>query len=194
MKRKINFNFYILGISILLVIVAGCTKNANVDSFAAQKNRFDAPIDNKNIPIGNKEGFRAPDFTVTTSEGNTIKLSEITAKDKPVLVYFMATWCPYCSSDLAVVNRVYPEYKDQVEFVAIDLDLTENAKILQRYKKSKKHDFTLALGNPQVLENYGIRGTTAKFAVSREGVILYTGYGVLDKNYWNVIFKGLAES
>ena len=169
MKRKRFFMKYLLGFSaILLIFIIGCTKGANVDISAVQQVQSNAA----DLTVGNRQGFRAPDFTVTTTEGNTIKLSEITAQNKPALVYFMATWCPYCSRDLAVVNRVYPEYKDQVEFIAIDLDLTENAQLLSQYKKQRNHDFIFAPGNPKVLQAYAVRGTTANFAVSREGIIL----------------------
>ena len=188
MKGGKKFAKYLLGISvILLLFIAGCAKDVNVSSSAVQQEQRDIA----DIPFGNSQGFRALDFTVTTTEGNKIKLSEVTAKNKPVLVYFMATWCPYCKQDLAVVDRVYPKYKDLVEFVAIDLDLTENAQQLGNYKKTGNHDFDFAPGYPQVLTDYGIRGTTAKFAVSREGIILYSGYGVLNDNQWGIIFNGL---
>jgi len=188
MERKGIFVKYLLGISvILLLFIVGCAKNINVSSGAAQQGQGDIA----DIPFGNRQGFKAPDFTVTTTEGNKIKLSEVTAQNKPVLVYFMASWCPYCTQDLAVVNRVYPEYKDQVEFIAIDLDLTENAQLLSQYKKQRNHDFIFAPGNPKVLQAYAVRGTTAKFAVSRDGIILYSGYGVLNDNQWETIFNGL---
>jgi len=160
-------------------------KNINVGGSAVQQGNIEE------TPFGNSQGFRAPDFTFTTTEGDKIKLSEVTAQDKPALVYFMATWCPYCKQDLTVVNRVYPKYKDLVEFIVIDLDLTENAQQLAQYKKNGAHDFSFSLGYPQVLTDYGIRGTTAKFAVSKEGIILYSGYGVLNDNQWGIIFNGL---
>ena len=172
---------------ILLIFITGCAKNVNVSSSAVQQ----GPRDIADIPFGNSQGFKAPDFTVTTTEGNTIKLSQVTAQNKPALVYFMATWCPYCRQDLAVVNRVYPKYKDLVEFITIDLDLTENTQQLTQYKKNGAHDFPFSLGYPQILTDYGIRGTTAKFAVSREGIILYSGYGVLNDKQWGIIFDGL---
>ena len=188
MKGEKDFVKYLFGISvILLLFIAGCAKNVNVSSSAVQQGQRDIA----DIPFGNSQGFKAPDFTVTTTEGNKIKLSEVTAQNKPALVYFMATWCPYCKQDLAVVNKVYPKYKDLVEFIVIDLDLTENAQLLAQYKKNGAHDFPFSLGYPQVLTDYGVRGTTGKFAVSREGIILYSGYGVLNDQQWGIIFDSL---
>ena len=181
---KNNTFWFGLGI-LLLLLIAGCSKNT------VNGNNL---INEGDTPIGNIRNLQAPDFTVKTTDGNTIKLSELTAQNKPVLVYFMATWCPYCRQDLASVNRVYPKYKEDVEFIAIDLDLTENAKQLKNYKERGNYDFTFALGNPKVLTAYGVRGTTGKFAVGRDGILLYTGYGVLQDKHWETIFGGLASS
>ena len=40
--------------------------------------------------VGANQGNLAPDFTVTTTEGKTIRLSDLT-NDKPTVVYFFAT-------------------------------------------------------------------------------------------------------
>ena len=50
------------------------------------------PTATPNIPVGHNVGQRAPDFTVTTVDGSTYTLSEVTATGKAVLVYFFATW------------------------------------------------------------------------------------------------------
>ena len=188
MNRKEVFVKAALGISlILLLFLAGCAKSVDKISNAASEGQSVSEA-----AVGNRKGFRAPDFTVTTTDGNTFTLSEVTAEGKPVVVYFMATWCPYCTRDLAAVKRVYPEYKDQVEFIAIDLDLTESSRVLSQYKTRANHEILLAPGNPQVLTDYGIRATTTKFAVSRGGIILYSGSGVLTDSQWETIFGGLA--
>ena len=190
MNRKESYVTSALGISlILLLFLAGCAKSVDISNNAApQGQSVNADI------VGTRKGFRAPDFTVTTTEGSTFTLSEAIAENKPVLVYFMATWCPYCTRDLAAVNKVYPDYEDQVEFIAIDLDLTEDSQLLSQYKTDGGHEFLVAPGNPQVLADYAVRATTTKFAVSKDGTILYSGSGVLTKQEWETIFGGLATT
>ena len=50
------------------------------------------PTATPNVPVGHNVGQRAPDFTVTAVNGETVTLSEVTASGKAVIVYFFATW------------------------------------------------------------------------------------------------------
>lgn len=150
---------------------------------------------NKELKIGNNKGDKAPDFTITAIDGKIIKLSEITAQNKPILVEFIATWCPFCQQDLAVVNRVYPKYNNDVEFVAISLDLNENAQKLRDYKAKGNHNLiNFAPGASNILNDYGVKSTTTKFAIGRDGTILWTGSGAVDERMWGIIFEGLINS
>ena len=178
---------HLLLIAIVLSIVvftAGCSTKKETASAI-----------NEELKIGNNKGDKAPDFTVTTIDGEIIKLSGITAQNKPILFEFIATWCPFCQQDLAAVNRVYPKYSNDVEFVAISLDLEEDAQKLKNYKVQGNHDLIdFAPGSAEILKDYGIRSTTTKFAIGRDGTILWTGSGAVDDNTWEIIFKGLISS
>ncbi|MBM3289279.1 MAG: redoxin domain-containing protein, partial [Candidatus Hydrogenedentes bacterium] len=45
-------------------------------------------------PLREWEGVRAPDFTLTTLDGSTVRLGEL--RGKRVFVDVWATWCPPC--------------------------------------------------------------------------------------------------
>lgn len=148
-----------------------------------------------NAPIGNKKGNHAPDFELTTIDGEKFSLAEQTKNNKPTLVYFWATWCPFCAKDFEAVKRVYPKYEDSVDFVAIDLDVSEDNAIITQYRNAKEIKYVkFAAGNAKVLQDYGVHSTTTKFAVAKGGKILWAGSGAVDDNTWETIFKGLANS
>ncbi len=180
MKQKI---IYILLVAIVLTVIifaAGCSTKKETTS---------------QINNGLNRGDKAPEFTVTTIDGEIIKLSEIMAQNKPILVEFITTWCPFCKQDLDAVNRVYPKYNKDVEFVAIDLDLNEDAQKLREYKIRGNYDLIkFAPGSSSILKDYEIISTTVKFAIDRRGIIIWAGSGAVDNDTWEIIFKRLVNS
>ncbi len=53
-------------------------------------------------------GQLAPDFTLTSTDGSMVGLSQF--KGKVVLLEFMAPWCPHCQKDSVTLNQVYDDY------------------------------------------------------------------------------------
>lgn len=56
-------------------------------------------------------GFLAPEFTLTTLEGETISLSDL--RGQAVLVNIWASWCIPCRSEMPAMQTMYEDYADQ---------------------------------------------------------------------------------
>ena len=152
------------------------------------------PVAATTAPAGNTKGFTAPDFTIKTIDGDTVSLQQLTS-EKPTLLYFWATWCPYCKNDLAVAEKVYPDYKDKVNFLAIDLDSRETVKQIADYRKRYGHDLLqFAVADVKVLKDYSITYTTTKIALAKSRLILWRGSGEVDEKTWRILLDGLANS
>ena len=181
----------------LIVISIGCTNNSSTKTISSVKstNTESTKIQNVEPIIGNKKGNKAIDFTIITTEGRKVSLKDYEDNKKPLLIYFWATWCPFCERDFANVKNIYHEYKNDVGFLAVDLDVKETPDDIKRYINSRGlNDIEFASGDPRILTDYSIKSTTTKFAISREGIILWTGSGVIDENTWRIIFEGLKKS
>ncbi|MBI2672849.1 TlpA family protein disulfide reductase [Candidatus Woesearchaeota archaeon] len=159
--------YYLLGLLLTLIFLNACTgKVANtVPQDVTIGGEEHTPLIPDNA-AGNNVGHKAPDLSVTTVDGKSIVLSELTKQKKPVLLYFWATWCPFCKRDLAVLDKVYPNYKDKVKIIAIDLDLNEDDSTIKDYIKENGHanngvDF--ARGKESILRDYNILYTTTKY-------------------------------
>lgn len=61
----------------------------------------------------------APDFTVYTESGETVRLSDFLGR--PVVINFWASWCGPCKSELPAFDAAYAAYGDRVEFLMINL-------------------------------------------------------------------------
>lgn len=145
--------------------------------------------------IGIERGQIPPDFTIITIDGKEYRLSQFKEENKPVLLYFWATWCPFCRRDFSIVRNVYPKYADKVTFLAIDLDTKETAEYIQQYKDVMGlNGIDFAIGNGRILTDYQITHTTTKYAIDKNGLILYKGSGVFNEQQWEILFNGLVES
>lgn len=139
--------------------------------------------------VGLNIGDKAPDFTVTTSDGKTLSLSDFTNQKKPVIVYFWATWCPFCRDEFETLDSIYPQYKGRVELIAVDLDTGETLQQIQNYKDQHAHDWTFTNGNIDVLRDYNVRATTTKYIIDQNGIIVTKGVGVISADKWQTAFK-----
>ena len=54
------------------------------------------------------KGFQAPDFSLETSSGETLSLTDY--EGQPVLVFFWASWCSVCKRTMPGLQSVYEDY------------------------------------------------------------------------------------
>lgn len=141
--------------------------------------------------IGNAVGNKAPDFVVSSTEGKTIRLSDIQKEGKPVVVEFIATWCPFCNRDLTTLKDVYPAYSDKIEFLAIGLDQRESNSVLGKWKQENNFTVTVAAGTSSILRDYGVTYTTTRYIIGANGLILAKSTGAQTASTWTTIFDSL---
>ncbi len=115
-----------------------------------------------------KVGETAPDFTATTSDNKTIKLSDL--KGKVVLLDFWATWCGPCIAELPNVKKLYADNKDK-NFEIIGLSADEAIEDLQKLVEAEDLQW------PQVFDG----GDKADSVQKTYGVMKYPTTILLDK-------------
>ena len=145
--------------------------------------------------IGTKVGQAPSDFVVITTEGKPVRLYDIIERKKPVIVYFMATWCPWCAKDYAALSKVYKKYEDNITFISISLDLSEDFLELKEYKKKypELQKTIFAQGQEKILIDYGITKTTTKYVIGSNGTIIYRTIGAFDEEQWEVLLGKLVN-
>lgn len=73
-----------------------------------------------------KPGTPAPDFTLTTPDGKTVKLSDY--RGKYVVIDFWASWCPDCRKDAPAIVAMHHKYSgDYVAFLGVSFDTDKEA-------------------------------------------------------------------
>lgn len=70
-----------------------------------------------------------PDLTAKAPEA---QLDWYLENEQPVFVFFHSTTCKTCTDMMAIVDQVYPEFKDQVGLVDVDVYATWNEDLLRQ--------------------------------------------------------------
>lgn len=135
------------------------------------------PAVDLSIPVEPKIGFRAPDFSLQTLNGETVRLSELVGR--PVVISYWATWCIPCQQELPILEQLYREYQSQglvvVTVNAIDQDSLEDVQAMVG-EKSMTLPVLLDQGS-QFASTYGALFFPTTVFVDASGVIRHIRLG-----------------
>lgn len=116
----------------------------------------------------------APDFTLTTLEGEKVTLSKL--RGQVVLINFWATWCAPCRYEIPDLSRIYTQYKDDgLEILGVSMDEIESH-YLEKFQQNYKMTYPILHGSPAELARLsnlygGIYSIPTTFIIDREGII-----------------------
>jgi len=122
----------------------------------------------------------APDFQITSFEGQTIKLSEL--RGKVVVINFWASWCPPCRDEAPFLERTWRQYKDRgVVFLGVDYVDTETA------AKAYLKEFNVTYFNgpdigSEISRKYRIKGVPETYFVGKDGNLAGNVLGPIANN------------
>jgi cytochrome c biogenesis protein CcmG/thiol:disulfide interchange protein DsbE len=135
----------------------------------------------------NYEGEKAPDFTLTSTDGKKIKLSDY--KGKIVILDFWATWCGPCRMGVPDLVEIQKEYKDKVVIIGISLDQGRTLNDVLPFMKAFKINYPVVYGTEQVVTDYGnIEAIPTTFILDAKRNIVDKFVGLVPKaNYVNKI-------
>ena len=101
----------------------------------------------QNEQIGNTNGTgeaqkgtnKAKNFSIYDEQGNKVTLD--TLRGKPVIINVWTSWCSYCKEEMPDFEELYQQYKDQVQFLMVNVldgpseTIQNGKKFLQDYRK-----------------------------------------------------------
>jgi len=129
----------------------------------------------------------APALRATLLQGDKFDLADF--GDKPVLIYFFASWCPYCSAsadNLVRLRQLRDEKK--LAIIAVALDWQEHQQILD-YANKHELNIPVVMGNSQIAADWKVHGfptyyvLDSKHQVARRDVGYSTQIGLLWRSW-----------
>ncbi len=137
-------------------------------------------------------GSPAPDFTLQSADGNTVRLSDF--KGKPVLINFWATWCQPCREEMPALEELYEQYRDQ-GLVILAVDMEEDLRLVRRWIDQGGYTFTFVLDSEgEQVKRYNINASPTSYFVGRDGVIRDLKLGALSRDEMKAKVEKLLQS
>ena len=181
-QRSWIYTGFFIGVIILLFVF-------NNSDYLFGRSEENGPYPPNYIPSAQKSSALAPDFILPTTDGKTLKLSDL--KGKVVIIDFWATWCSPCRKgipDLIELKKKYGAKGFEIIGVSVDTD-TKNEVV--PFMKEYKINYPVVYGNMNVYQQYGgIRAIPTSFVIDKQGKIVASYEGLMSKEtYENHIKK-----
>lgn len=132
----------------------------------------------------------APDFEMTTPDGNTVTLSEL--KGKPIVLNFWASTCGPCKMEMPEFQKAYEQYGEQLQFVMVnvpDFNGETRERALQLVDQS---GYTFPVYFDDTMQGqvqYGITSIPQTYFINADGTVEAYASGAIDAS---TIDRGIA--
>jgi peroxiredoxin len=118
-----------------------------------------------------RQGFAAPDFTLSTSLNEPLALSEL--RGRPVLINVWASWCSPCKEEIPALEAAWQQYRP-TGFVVLGINSTFQDDLSHAVAFATKEGITY----PVLLDKdgtfsrlYQVRALPTSFFIDANGVI-----------------------
>lgn len=147
--------------------------------------------------VASTPGNLAPDFTLQTLDGKTVRLSDY--RGKPVMLNFWATWCDPCKVEMPWFVDFQKQYAGQgLQILGVAMDDASVADI-QKFAKQMNVDYPILTGKDsqrdEVASLYGgVQFLPETFYIDRDGKIVDKAFGLKGKAEIESDIKQILDS
>lgn len=188
---------FIISILVGLLLLTSCSKDSDVESATnndesmaevsgeeqeevnndsgeeAANTSEEEATSSSNEPL-EEEVFMAPDFTLMSSKGEEISLSDY--RGKIVFVNFFTTWCKYCVIEMPEFQKAVEKYGDDLVILLVDVTTDGNElpvdEVIEWYEA---FDYTMPMVldvDGDLLGDYPISAYPTTYFVDRDGSMI----------------------
>ena len=184
MKQKIGL-LLVIGLIVLLIsniVVEKIEENKQINSKGYED-------------IGINKGQLAPDITLTTLDGEEVKLSDFRGKN--VVLNFWATWCPPCRAEMPHMQSYYEENKEKQNLEIIGFNMTfsgDSIEKVEQFVASYKLTFPIfTTFDESVIDQYGVMTMPSTYFIDEDGRIHSIYRGPLDEESLAFYIEDMAK-
>ncbi|UTE77284.1 redoxin domain-containing protein [Rossellomorea sp. KS-H15a] len=142
---------------------------------------------------GLTQGDRAPDFTLTTLDGEEVKLSDY--QGKKVILNFWATWCPPCKAEMPHMEQYYEKNakKESVEILAVNLTSQDDGeKAVQQFVDGYELTFPILMDEKgDIGDEYRAFTIPTTYMIDTNGLIQHKIVGPMNEEMMGKMVGGM---
>jgi peroxiredoxin len=126
---------------------------------------------------GDLKGEMAPDFSLQSLDGKTVRLSDY--RGKAVLLNFWATWCAPCKIEMPWFVELQKQYAPEgLQIVGVAMD-DASPKDIGDFAKEMGVNYPVLIGKEAVGDAYGgVQFLPETFYIDRNGKVLDKAFGL----------------
>jgi peroxiredoxin len=123
-------------------------------------------------------GEPAPDFGLTTIDGDEFRLSD--ARGRVVMVNFFATWCGPCRQELPHVESIWQRYRDRPDFRLVVIGREESDDAVREFRSEQGFSFPMA-ADPEraVYSLFATESIPRTLIIAPDGTVAYSQTGFI---------------
>lgn len=167
--------------AIIIVVVLGMFGWAIYD-FVIKSDDSDVAdqeeTENDDVTVGLEKGNQAPDFELSTLEGDEVKLSDY--RGERVMLNFWASWCGPCRSEMPDMQKLHEN--EDIKILAVNLSDTESSeKNVPKFVDDLGLTFTIPLDEEsKVAGLYQIQPVPTSYMIDSNGIVHNKAMGALN--------------
>ena len=160
---------------------------ASLVCLSACNNQTTSENGDKNAQVSSqvaKKGEEVPNFELTGVDGKTYRLSDY--KGKKVYLKFWASWCSICLASLSDTDELAKEESDDYVILTVVSPGQKGEQAEEAFKKwyqglDYKNLPVLLDPSGKLLASYGVRSYPTQAFIDKEGKLVKTQPGFMDK-------------
>jgi|SRR5688572_13479759 len=118
------------------------------------------------------KGSFAPNFQWNDPvTGKPVSLASFRGK-KSVFINFWGTWCPPCRAEMPEMQRLYNQYKGQMEFVGVSMGPRDNSPLVASFVNAAGYNWLFVQDDTyDVATRYQVMAVPSSYFVGADGII-----------------------
>jgi thiol-disulfide isomerase/thioredoxin len=122
---------------------------------------------------GGTAGAQSQGLKLRDLSGNIIDLTSFAqSNNKPMLLFFWTSWCPYCMKEIKTINQYSQRFGNSVALFAVNGGESRN--IVERVARNYNLEVRVLLDEQgQAIEAFGIIGVPTFILIDQQGKVVF---------------------